>query len=156
MIHPGEYVAEHLSPVEEGGEQVQPNGVDLTVQSIHEQVGAGEIREGGKTVGNRKELSTDNKGFYTIGSGAYIVEYGEQIKIPDGSIGLVLPRSSLMRNSSMLHTAVWDSGYEGIGEGLLEVNKTIRVQQGSRIGQMIYADAENNEQYDGDYQGERL
>lgn len=156
MIHPGEFVAEFLSPVSEDTEQVQPNGVDLTVGSIAEQEESGEIRKDGKRVGDRVSVPTDEDGFYTLYPGAYIVIYGEEIKIPDGSVGIVLPRSSLMRNSSMLHTALWDSGYEGRGEGLLEVNSVIRIEKGARIGQMIYAEAENNEQYDGDYMDERL
>jgi deoxycytidine triphosphate deaminase len=56
----------------------------------------------------------------------------------------------------MLETAVWDAGYEGRGEGLLEVHHPIELQQGARIAQLTLARAEHEDTYDGSYQGENL
>jgi deoxycytidine triphosphate deaminase len=61
-----------------------------------------------------------------------------------------------MRNSSMLHTAVWDAGYEGRGEGLLEVHHELAVERGARFAQFVLAAADHEGTYEGDYQGERL
>ena len=61
-----------------------------------------------------------------------------------------------MRNSCMLHTAVWDAGYEGKGEGLLEVHHEIEIEDGARVGQLVLAEADHETTYDGDYQGENI
>jgi deoxycytidine triphosphate deaminase len=54
----------------------------------------------------------------------------------------------------MLDTAVWDAGYEGRGEGLLEVYHGIELEQGARIAQLVLARADHEDTYTGSYQGE--
>jgi deoxycytidine triphosphate deaminase len=56
----------------------------------------------------------------------------------------------------MLDTAVWDAGYEGRGEGLLEVYHEVELEPGARIAQLVLAEATHEEQYDGSYQAEGL
>ena len=153
MFKSGQFVAEQLGELEPT--QVQPNGVDLTVADVFEQVGAGRIEQSGTTVGDRRAVSPTN-GLYQLVSGAYIVQYAERVTIPEGHVGYIHPRSSLLRNSCMLETAVWDAGYEGRGEGLLEVYTEIDLEPGARIGQLVLAQAAHESTYDGQYQGERL
>ena len=153
MFERGAYVAEQLDEVRP--DQPQPNGVDLTLEGVFEQVDAGRIGRDGKTVGERTELSPED-GSYRLDPGGYIVQYGERIAIPADHVGYVYPRSSLLRNSCMLDTAVWDAGYEGRGEGLLEVYHTIEIEVGARIGQLVLARADHDGTYDGRYQGERI
>ena len=159
MFRSGAFVAEHVSPTDD--EQVQPNGVDLTLGAVYEQVEAGHLGRSGKTVGERRSVEpevegTDDVPTYRLEPGGYVAEYGERIRIPDDHVGFVLPRSSLMRNSCMLNTAVWDAGYEGRGEGLLEVHHGITIEQGARFAQFVLAAADHEGTYDGSYQGERL
>jgi dUTP pyrophosphatase len=175
MFRSGAFVAEHVSPTD--GDQVQPNGVDLTLGAVYEQTEPGHLGRSGKTVGERRpvepepepeadpesESGTDSERetkdevpTYRLEPGGYVAEYSERIRIPDGHVGFVLPRSSLMRNSAMLHTAVWDAGYEGRGEGLLEANHEITVERGARFAQLVLAAADHEGTYGGDYQGERL
>ncbi|SDK01016.1 dUTP pyrophosphatase [Halovenus aranensis] len=153
MFKSGQFVADHLGELRET--QVQPNGVDLTVDAVFEQTEPGRIGRDGKTVGERRELAPED-GYYSLPSGGYIVRYGEQITIPADHIGFLYPRSSLLRNSCMLDTAVWDAGYEGRGEGLLEVFHEIDIERGARIAQLVFADAAHVDSYDGSYQGENL
>jgi dUTP pyrophosphatase len=154
MYESGAFVAAQLAPVTD--EQVQPNGVDLTLDAVFEQQNAGRIGVEGKTVGERRELDTDDSGSYSLAPGGYVARYAETIRVPDDHIGFIYPRSSLMRNSCMLHTAVWDAGYEGRGEGLLEVHHEIEIERGARIAQFVLADADHDGTYDGDYQGENV
>jgi len=157
MFRSGAFVAEHVSPVDD--EQVQPNGVDLTVEAVFEQVEAGRIARDGKRIGEREEIeSDDSEGVPTfhLSPGGYVARYGETISIPEGHVGFVLPRSSLMRNSAMLHTAVWDAGYTGRGEGLLEVNHDLELERGARIAQLVLARADHEDTYEGSYQGENI
>jgi deoxycytidine triphosphate deaminase len=175
MFRSGAFVAQHVSPTDD--DQVQPNGVDLTLGAVHEQVEPGRLGRSGKTVGERRTVdpgghvgseggngseSGDGDGAesgiptYRLGPGGYVAEYAERVRIPDGHVGFVFPRSSLMRNSAMLHTAVWDAGYEGRGEGLLEVHHDLVVERGARFAQFVLAAADHEGTYEGDYQGERL
>jgi len=153
MFEPGPFVAEHVDPVDE--DQIQPNGVDLTLAGAFEQVGEGRIGRDGKTIGERRELDPQED-VYALEPGGYVARYGETVHIPEGHVGFVYPRSSLMRNSCMLDTAVWDAGYEGRGEGLLEVYHGIEIERGARIAQLVLAEAGHAGTYDGSYQGENL
>jgi len=144
MFRSGAFVAERVGDLRPS--QVQPNGVDLTLGAVFEQVEAGRIERGDKTVGRRRELDP----------GGYVARYGERVRIPEEHVGFVYPRSSLLRNSCMLDTAVWDAGYEGRGEGLLEVHHTVELQRGARIAQLVLAAADHEGTYDGSYQNESL
>jgi dUTP pyrophosphatase len=171
MFRSGAFVAEHVMPVSD--EQVQPNGVDLTLEAVFRQREPGRITTDGKSVGARYEhagepladpdegeggqegADTDREG-YRLSPGNYVVRYAEAISIPENHVGFLYPRSSLLRNSCMLNTAVWDAGYEGKGEGLLQVGHDIDIEAGARIAQLTLAEAEHTGAYDGDYQGENL
>ena len=157
MFRSGTFVADHVSPVVD--QQVQPNGVDLTLDTVFEQCERGQITTTGKSIGDRTEREPDvvaDPATYTLESGGYVVRYGERIHIPDGHVGFLYPRSSLLRNSCMLNTAVWDAGYEGRGEGLLQVHHEIEIDRGARIAQLVLAAADHEETYAGDYQGENI
>ncbi|WP_435344598.1 deoxyuridine 5'-triphosphate nucleotidohydrolase [Haloarchaeobius sp. HRN-SO-5] len=159
MFRSGAFVAEQLSPLRD--DQVQPNGVDLTLDAVFEQREPGRIGRDGKKVGDRSEVEAeqyadDAPPTYYLEPGGYVVRYGERIHVPEGHVGFVYPRSSLMRNSCMLNTAVWDAGYEGRGEGLLQVNHDVELEAGARIAQFVLSEAEHVGEYDGSYQNENL
>lgn len=159
MFKSGTFVADHLGETAE--EQVQPNGVDLTLEAVYEQREPGRIGREDKEIGDRQEFETeqvadDAPETYYLTPGGYVVQYAETVTIPDGHVGYIYPRSSLLRNSCMLNTAVWDAGYEGKGEGLLQVHHDIELEKGARIAQLVLADADHDETYDGDYQGENV
>lgn len=153
MFRSGSFVAEQVSPTTET--QVQPNGVDLTVDALLTQTAPGALTTTGKSVGDREPIDLED-GRYRLSTGAYIVQYAERLSVPEEHIGFVLPRSTLLRNMSTLHTAVWDAGYEGRGEGLLTIGGEIEIEPGARIGQFVLAGADHAGVYDGSYQHERL
>ena len=157
MFRSGAFLADHLGALR--ADQVQPNGVDLTLGAVFEQTSPGRLGRDGKTVGDRRERTpdeTDDAEVYRLSPGGYVVQYAERIAIPEDHVGFLYPRSSLLRNSCMLDTAVWDAGYEGRGEGLLEVHHEIELERGARIAQLVLAEAEHEGTYDGSYQGENL
>ena len=159
MFQSGTFVAEHLDATTD--DQVQPNGVDLTLEAVYEQREPGRIGRDGKEVGERQKLETqqvadDAPETYYLTPGGYVVQYAETVRIPESHVGFIYPRSSLLRNSCMLNTAVWDAGYEGKGEGLLQVHHDIELERGARIGQLVLAEADHDETYDGSYQGENV
>lgn len=163
MFERGGFVAEHISPVTD--EQIQPNGVDLTLDAVFEQRGPGRIGVDGTEVGERERRrehvtgefgADDATDPYYLTAGGYVVRYAETVRIPDDHVGFVYPRSSLLRNSCTVDTAVWDAGYEGRGEGLLEVHHDIEIERGARIAQLVFAAADHDGSYDGSYQGENI
>jgi len=165
MYRSGAFVAEQVTPTTD--EQVQPNGVDLRLESVHDQREPGRIGRDGKEVGDRarrtpdtvaegESADADERGVHRLSPGGYVVRYAETISVPEDHVGFVYPRSSLLRNSCTLDTAVWDAGYEGRGEGLLEVHHDVEIEDGARIAQFVLAEADAAGSYDGSYQGENL
>ena len=157
MFESGSFVASQVEPVAD--EQIQPNGVDLTVEAVFAQREPGRIGRAGKEIGERRpiepdESGEDDPGTFALSPGGYVVRYGERLRVPDGHVGFVYPRSSLLRNSAMLNTAVWDAGYEGRGEGLLQLHRDLELERGARIAQLVLATADHDGVYDGSYQGE--
>jgi deoxycytidine triphosphate deaminase len=155
MYRSGSFVADHVEPTTDA--QRQPNGVDLTLAAVFEQSEPGRIAREDKTIGDREPISPDvDDGVerYRLSPGGYVVRYAETVAIPEDHVGFIYPRSSLLRNSCMLDTAVWDAGYEGKGEGLLEVHHEIELEAGARIAQLVFAEANHEGTYDGSYQGE--
>jgi deoxycytidine triphosphate deaminase len=157
MFESGEFVAAALEAAGATLEpdQRQPNGVDLTAGAVFRQAEPGRIGRDGKRVGDRAEMETAD-GAYRLDRGTYVVRYGEPVRIPEGHVGFVLPRSTLLRNSCTLDTAVWDAGYEGVGEGRLDVGHELEIEPGARIAQLVLARADHDGTYDGDYQSEGL
>ncbi|MCL7416932.1 MAG: deoxyuridine 5'-triphosphate nucleotidohydrolase [Halalkalicoccus sp.] len=157
MYRDGAYVSEHVTPTT--GAQIQPNGVDLTLDAIFEPLEPGRITRNDKEIGERQRVASEEfdrkvPETYYLEPGGYVVRYDEVVEIPEGHVGFVYPRSSLMRNGCMLDTAVWDAGYQGRGEGLLEVHHDIELERGARIAQLVFAEADHEGTYEGAYQGE--
>jgi len=153
MFRSGEFVATHIEETEEA--QVQPNGVDLTLSAVFEQTSPGRVGRDDKTIGDRRERDPED-GVYRLDPGGYVVRYGERIHVPREHVGFLYPRSSLLRNSCMLDTAVWDAGYEGRGEGLLEVYHPVELERHARVAQLVLAMASHETEYNGSYQGENI
>lgn len=156
----GEFVAEHLNDgqgVED--EQIQPNGVDLTISAIYRTSGIATFRSDGYEKPDRMKMIPRKDGMYHLVAGQYSVVYGEKVAIPEGYVGRVYPRSRLMRSGLHLTSALWDQGYVGVGEGLLQVPRAIqraKFETGIPIAQMSFIKAEAAEAYDGDHHGERI
>lgn len=154
MVWSGKRVAKHLTPVQE--DQINPNGVDVRVSKVLKNTTVGALADE-RHLPKRTEVKPTHD-VYRLERGSYVVVYKEKVHIPLEAVGLVLPRSSLMRMGGTLNTAVWDPGYEGQGEGLLVVHNThgLHIGRNARIGQMVFFSAVQGGTYNGTYQGERI
>lgn len=162
MIKSGKFISNFIKTEEDA---VQPNGVDLSIDKIYSLEGNGiltddEYKKPYRTEVEPESVETDLDNLdeaYILKPDYYVIEYSETIKIPENHVGLVFPRSRLMRSGGTLYTALWDSGYEGKGEGGLENSKTLYIEPGMKIGQMVYFTTEElDEHYNGTHQGENL
>jgi dUTP pyrophosphatase len=164
-IATGDFVAEHLNDGKVRDEQIQPNGVDLTIEEMYRTSGQAHFFDDGyekperTPITPRKAIHEDETKVFSIVSGQYPVVYAEKVEIPDGYVGRVYPRSRLMRSGLHLTSALWDQGYEGIGEGLLQVPSSVErvtIPTDMAVAQMVFISAEEAEDYEGNHNKERL
>jgi len=128
-----------LLPPDRG--QYQPNGVDLSLDTVWSVSGPGTLGRSNadRLLPEREPLRFDDDGWLHLPQGGYGVRYAEYVQVPTDCGGLCFPRSSLLRMGAYIPTAVWDAGYNGRGEGWLEVRNPygLRLQQGARVVQLV-------------------
>jgi deoxycytidine triphosphate deaminase len=156
----GEEIAPLIQKVlfAESGEQKQPAGYDVTVANIQS------FPEERFTLGIAKGENSAltqvpfNEGkYFDLEKGAYFVDLNEITTIPHDAIGILLPRSTLLRNGLDVRTALFDPGYSGQPKVMLVSYRRARIEKFARIGQLIIlkSDAEFSQKYSGRYQGEK-
>ncbi len=146
--------------------QLQPAGFDLTVQSVSRftSPGALDLTNARRRLAGIEPLvwpdaiSEEAQLPLLLEPGAYLVTYNEVVAVPADCAGIVLPRSSLMRCGAVLHSALWDPGYTGRGQGLLTVGAPLELYPSARIAQLVMFKLEQaaDKLYDGKFQGENL
>jgi dUTP pyrophosphatase len=142
-------------------EQLQPNGIDLTLRQIALTQSSGRIaaEDSQRLVSELSPLVFDGLGFIDLVPGAYIITYNEIVHLPKDIMALGRPRSSLLRCGVTVGTAVWDAGYSGRSQSLMVVynSQGFRLQQNARITQLIFLRlSQKTEGYKGAYQGENI
>jgi len=156
----GEEIAPLIQKVifAESGEQKQPAGYDVTVGNI--QSFPGDRFTLGILKGENSALNpvpiVEGK-YFDLEKGAYFVDLNEITTIPHDAIGILLPRSTLLRNGLDVRTALFDPGYSGQPKVMLVCHRSARIEKFARIGQLIIlkSDAEFSQKYSGRYQGEK-
>jgi dUTP pyrophosphatase len=142
-------------------EQVQPNGIDLTLRDIALIQSSGVIA----AANDQRQLSEvaplvfDGLGYIDLVPGAYIITYNEVVHLPKDIMALGRPRSSLLRCGVTVGTAVWDAGYEGRSQSLLVVYnpRGFRLQKNARVMQLVFMRLSGKTKgYSGAYQGENI
>jgi dUTP pyrophosphatase len=142
-------------------EQVQPNGIDLTLRDIALLQSSGRItvEDSQRLVPDLAPLVFDGLGFIDLMPGAYIITYNEIVHLPKNIMALARPRSSLLRCGVTVDTAVWDAGYSGRSQSLMVVYNPqgFRLQRNARVAQLIFLRlSRKTEGYHGAYQGENI
>jgi len=142
-------------------EQVQPNGIDLTLREIAllQTSGRLAVSNSQRLVSGLAPLVFDGLDYIDLMPGAYIITYNEIVHLPKNIMALATPRSSLLRCGVTVHTAVWDAGYSGRSQSLMVVYNPqgFRLQRNARIVQLVFLQlTEETEGYHGAYQGENI
>ena len=138
--------------------QIQPNGVDLRLESVWTTVGPGRlgILNDERVLPERREVRADGD-WYTLEPGSYVIRLLETVTLPCSVMAFGRPRSTLLRCGVAIHTAVWDAGYSGRSEALLVVYNPagFRVRRGARVLQLVFVGLDApTRPYDGRYQDE--
>ncbi len=140
--------------------QLQPNGIDLRVDRVHRLISPGLLgaAENVREPASREEVHPDADGWWDLHQGGYVIGYMERVNLPADLMAFARPRSTLLRSGVAIHTAVWDAGYSGRGEGLLSVldPRGYRLQRGARVVQLVFLRLASavGEGYRGRYHGE--
>jgi len=142
-------------------EQVQPNGIDLTLREVALLQSSGKIgvADSQRLVSDLAPLVFDGLGFIDLIPGAYVITYNEIVHLPRDVMALGAPRSSLLRCGVTVHTAVWDAGYSGRSQSLMIVHNPqgFRLQRNARIMQLVFLQlTKETEGYHGAYQRENI
>jgi dUTP pyrophosphatase len=140
--------------------QLQPNGVDLTLESVARHSGRGTIgaSNASRVLPELIPLAFDEDGWLDLEPGTYHITYNEIVSLPLGLMALGRPRSSLARSGVTIHTAVWDAGYSGRSTSMLQVINPagFRVSRHARVLQLVFFSMSHAamQGYDGVYQHE--
>jgi len=137
--------------------QLQMAGVDLTVSNVFSIPDGGTIDFSNekRVIPSYDEIKRDDN-YWQLEAGSYIVRFTEVINIPLNAVGIILPRSSLLRIGATIYSALWDPGYKGRGIGLLQSFVKIKILENARIAQLILikTDQTAHKTYNGVYQFE--
>jgi dUTP pyrophosphatase len=142
--------------------QLQPNGFDLTLQSISRHAGRGQVGQSNadRILSDLEPVEFDEAGWVELPHGVYHVAYNEVVALPLSVMAFGRPRSTLNRIGVTIHTAIWDAGYEGRSTSLLSVLNPggVRLQQHSRVLQLVFVGVTDppTTGYSGIYQHENL
>jgi len=143
-------------------QQVQPNGIDLTLKEVSLLSSPGSLGPGneGRALSSTSPLVFDGLGRVDLLPGCYLVTYNEVVNLPKNIMALAMPRSSLLRCGVSIHNAVWDAGYLGRSQSLMVVYNPqgFRLHRNVRIVQMVFfsLSREVAQGYQGAFQGENI
>jgi deoxycytidine triphosphate deaminase len=140
--------------------QVQPAGYDLTVGRIftYPEKEFILLKSKSSVVDHEdfKELTFSKDNLAILDKGAYLVEFDEITLIPENAVGVLLPKSTLLRNGLDLRTALFDPGYSGQPKAMLVCYRKATLERFSRLGQLVIIRNEKGyfAGYKGQYQNE--
>lgn len=138
-------------------ENVQQVGIDLNVIKIQEIPGiAGTVYRSRTDVTPYLDKEPEG-GIWRLEPGTYFVTFKQGCNIPNNIMLLIRQRSSLLRMGTILHSSVFDPGFETQNmSSMIVVDKTIFIEEGARIAQ-IYGhpcnEVDPEHMYNGQFQG---
>ena len=145
----------------DASKQVQPVGVDLTIQKIetYRNVGSIDFDNSKRQLPALSDTGRFDE-FWLLKPGAYLVTFNEVVDVPPDVMGIARPRSSLLRMGATIETSVWDPGYKGRSQSMLVVHNLngIKIYDNAKVAQIIFIKTESQSDvlYSGKYQGENL
>jgi len=149
-----------VSPV--APEQIQPNGVELTLASVSRIEGAGRLAfdNSERRLPEYQEMAFDDDGWLYLAPGIYLATYNEVVNIHKDLFAFARTRSSLLRMGATLFTALWDTGYIGRSQTPINVINPdgVYLQKGARLLQLVFVTLgdELTTVYNGAYHGENM
>ncbi len=145
---PGEEAAKFLSGLIHAPKQVQARGVDLTCKQAYILAGPGRLDFGGSELefGNKKKHprvkrnEEDKYGWWELGGGQYVMEYNEELDLPEGKMAVLFPMAELLENEAS-HPTVFIVAGEKLPAMCLSVGPPgIKIKANARISRLVVLD----------------
>lgn len=156
------YIAEKGIVYPVSKDQIQQNGIDVTIGKIYllNKGSSGRIfkNEKAQLVDKKTEIESEvimgdyEKYFYNLQPlYAYEVITNEKVKVPKDMCAWVIIRSSLNRCGCSYSGGLYDSGYEGPIGGVLRPLCRLEIEKDARIAQIVFWWADSYKLYKGRY-----
>ena len=104
-------------------------------------------------------MNLDGVNGWMLYPGIYDITFNEGCKLPADRVGLIRQRSSMLRNGTVLHSSVFDPGFETDFMGtVMVVNEPIFIEENARVAQIYFHDCipvEEENLYSGQWQGDQ-
>ena len=144
----------------DGDQQIQPNGVDLSLYSVQAFQSGGQVGfDSSERILPQLTNLDFTDGWIDLPQGQYLVTFNEIVHLPVNVMALGRPRSSLLRMAVSVGTAVWDAGYNGRSQSLLIVYNPggVRLKQNARLLQLVFFEIDGGTHaYNGFFQNENI
>lgn len=119
-------------------------GYDLSVKSIHTLEGHGHVLKNKTDLPYYREKPLSfredrTEGWYLSAGQCYEVTFWEGCNIPNNLVGLIRQRSSLLRNGIILHSSIFDPGFETDFMGSFVIaHNPVFIEKDARIAQIYF------------------
>ena len=167
MLNAQQIIQEGLLKLERSHGKPAQVGYDLSLKQVNKIGANGPSGKIGKVLKDKTELGSytphplmnlDGVHGWLLYEGVYDITFNEGCKIPEDRVGLIRQRSSMLRNGTVLHSSVFDPGFETEFMGtVMVVNETIFIEENARVAQIYFHPcvpvAEDN-LYNGQFQGD--
>lgn len=134
-------------------------GYDLTLKEV-KRINGGIVMADKTIVNDYTALmpirNTDGKFIYRLEPGTYSITFEQGIKLPTNRTAFIRHRSSVLRCGGIITSGVYDPGFtvDEMG-GVLIATKSIIIEKGARVAQIIMFENQESEAYDGQWQGNK-
>jgi deoxycytidine triphosphate deaminase len=104
-----------------------------------------------------EKVQLDGNMGWLLYPGTYEITFWEGCKLPADYVGLIRQRSSLLRNGTIIHSSVFDPGFETEFMGcVMRVNETIFIEEDTRVAQIYFHQCDEvSILYDGQWQNDK-
>lgn len=146
---------EWITGIQDADKQVQPNAIDFTLDQLYtiDSDVVFEISEESKVMRSGKELEVNHRGYWKLESGKVYDGMSKiHVNIPEGIAAMLIVRSTLNRNGLFVTSGLYDSGFNNyIGFAIHNRSGDAYIQQGTRVGQIIFVESDSAGLYTGSY-----
>jgi deoxycytidine triphosphate deaminase len=170
MLNAQEIIEKGLLKLEHSQGKPAQIGYDLSLKQVN-QIGNKRDLAGyriGKVLKDKTQLTNytpiglmnlDGVNGWLLHEGVYDITFNEGCKIPSNYVGLIRQRSSMLRNGTVLHSSVFDPGFETEFMGtVMVVNETIFIEENARVAQIYFHECtpvSDDALYNGQWMGDK-
>ena len=168
MLNAQQIIQEGLLKLEHSHGKPAQVGYDLSLKEVNK-IGYKGTPDSkiGKVLKDKTELATytlqevknvDGVKGWLLYEGVYDITFNEGCKLPADRVGLIRQRSSMLRNGTVLHSSVFDPGFETSFMGtVMVVNTPIFIEENARVAQIYFhpcVPVADENLYSGQWQGD--